>query len=185
MIYKSFIWEGSLKYGNLNLQLLIFNYDHEQYQLCYSYNPGWVWYPCESEVRWVLYECIWVITGLLPKRLYQSMLSLWTASNGFRLCSPIKASFGTNNIFLWFFSQVISTYHPRTDIYYSSVLWLVISDISQYKTLWCMVSLDNKWLYHNTIQLTSRHIHTYYHGSNRQLQNEKSIYDCKDTQKLQ
>ena len=68
---------------------------------------------------------------------------------------------------------------------YSSVLWLVISDISQYKTLWCMVSLDNKWLYHNTIQLTSRHIHTYYHGSNRQLQNEKSIYDCKDTQKLQ
>ena len=37
-------------------------------------------------------------------------------------------------LFLCFFSQVISTYRPRTDIYLS-VLWLVISDISQYKTL--------------------------------------------------
>ena len=97
---------------------------------------------------WVLitrisYECTWVITGLLPKRLYWSMLSLWTVSNGFRLCSPIKASFGTNNIFLWFFSRVIFTYHSMTDISLL-VLWLVISDISQFKTLWCMASLDSK-----------------------------------------
>jgi len=100
---------------------------------------------------WVLitrisYECTWVITGLLPKRFYQSMLSLWPVSNGFRSCSPIKASFGTNNIFLWFFSLVISTYPPRTDIYLS-VLWLVISDISHYKTLWSMASLGNKYVY--------------------------------------
>ena len=128
-----------------------------RYRICmyviYSYNPGWVWYPCyytspSQSWGWVLitrisYECTWVITGLLPKRLYQSMLSLWTVSNGFRLCSPIKASFGTNNLFLWFFSRNISTYRPRTDIYLS-VLWLVISDISQYKTLWCMASLGDK-----------------------------------------
>ena len=40
---------------------------------------------------------IWLI--LLPKRLYQSMLSLRPVSNGFGLCSPIKASFVTNNLF--------------------------------------------------------------------------------------
>ena len=35
-----------------------------------------------------------------PKGLYQSMLSLRPVSNGIRLCSPIKASFVTNHLFL-------------------------------------------------------------------------------------
>ena len=88
--------------------------------ICYSYNPEWVWYPCyfmswgRALITRISYECIWVITSLLPKRLYQSMLSLWPVSNDFRLCSPIKASFVTNNLFLWFFLEwyLLS---PRTD----------------------------------------------------------------------
>ena len=52
----------------------------------------------------ISYECIWDITGLLPNILYQSMLSLRTVSDGFRLCSPIKASFFNNNIFFWVIS---------------------------------------------------------------------------------
>ena len=48
---------------------------------------------------------------------------------------PLSHSPSTNNIAIpLIFSQVISTYRPMTDIYLS-VLWLVISDISQYKTL--------------------------------------------------
>jgi len=77
----------------------------------YSYNPGCYYTSPRWSRGWVLitrisYECTWVITGLLPKRLHQLMLSLWTVNNDFRLCSPIKASFGTNNLYDFFSGDI-------------------------------------------------------------------------------
>ena len=55
--------------------------------LCYSYNPGWVRYPCfymspmwskgQVLITKVSYECSWVETCLYPKRVSQSVLLLW------------------------------------------------------------------------------------------------------------
>ena len=109
-----------------------------------------------KDIIWMYLGYNWLITQkTLPiNALFVTMVTekaligrvFWVIShavnNGFRLCSPIKASFVTNKLFLWFFSMVISTYCPRTDIYLS-VLWLVVSDTSHYKTLWCMASLGN------------------------------------------
>jgi len=51
-----------------------------------------------------------------------------------KLCLTSKVWFSIQYISLIFFSGHV----------YLSVLWLVISDISQCKTLWCMASLGNK-----------------------------------------
>ena len=73
----------------------------------------------------------WLITQkTLPINTFFVNSELWL-----QVMFTYQSFFVVLTIYPLIFSRVISTYyHPRTDIYLS-VLWLVISDISQYKTL--------------------------------------------------
>ena len=96
--------------------------------------------------------------GIQPKGLYQSMPIPNNASswNSKQWLLVVKASFVQWTgypyigwVYLSFFSLVISRYHPN---HWMTSRYLpnhrVVSDLSSYKFLWCMASLENTCYWH-------------------------------------